>query len=82
MTDGNEWDMEIRRPEVENVTLGCPANDCVIMFCRMTKNKQTKSKQKQRRIYRVAQNKIPNWRICNISISTIGCLILKILEAA
>jgi len=45
MTDGNEWDMEIRRPEVENVTLGRPANDCVIMFCRMTKkNKQNVNK--------------------------------------
>ena len=44
MTDGNEWDMEIRRTEVENVTLGRPANDCVIMFCRMTKNKQNVNK--------------------------------------
>ena len=31
------------------------------------------------KIYRVAQNKIPHWRICNISAN--GGLILKILEA-
>jgi len=31
-------------------------------------------------VYRVAQNKIPHWRICNISAT--GGLILKILEAA
>jgi len=30
-------------------------------------------------LYRVAQNKIPDWRICNISAT--GGLILKILKA-
>jgi len=30
-------------------------------------------------IYKVAQNKIPHWRICNISAT--GGVILKILEA-
>jgi len=30
-------------------------------------------------VYRVAQNKIPHWIICNISAT--GGLILKILEA-
>jgi len=50
MTHGSEWDMEIWRPEVENVRRGRPWTTVCHMFCRMTK-KQIKRKQKQRRIY-------------------------------
>ena len=53
MTHGSEWDMEIWRPEVENVTRGRPwttvCHTCVCFF--VWQKKQIERKQKQRRIY-------------------------------
>jgi len=52
MTHGSEWDMEIWRPEVENVTLGrVPLTTACVSCVLSYDKKQTKRKQKRRRIY-------------------------------